>query len=146
MKHNLSRLFVLHGAGLRRDGDDPDTILRPHVFLLRGQLSRGELPDNRIEDRLADYCDTRLVPGGSRGWGDQLVSPVPRARGASPAASKGGFESRLRVHERRARRFAQRQFRPTARRNDFTNEGVRANAIIGGDASKWTSMLGMPVE
>ena len=31
-------------------------------------------------------------------------------------------------------------------RNDLTNQGVRANALIAGDASKWTSMLGMPVE
>jgi hypothetical protein len=31
-------------------------------------------------------------------------------------------------------------------RNDLTNQGARANALIAGDASKWTSILGMPVE
>ena len=31
-------------------------------------------------------------------------------------------------------------------RNDLTNQGVPANALIAGDASKWRSILGMPVE
>ena len=31
-------------------------------------------------------------------------------------------------------------------RNDLMKAGVRASPMIAGSASKWTSMLGMPVE
>ena len=31
-------------------------------------------------------------------------------------------------------------------RNDLTSQGVRANALSAEDASKWTSIFGMPVE
>ena len=120
---------------LRRSRRD-DARNRPDAAKPLAEQARAaddELPVRTSVTKSAVGRRERTVwPSVLRAWPTRTARPARRAASRGPSGILSTWNLRLCMK--------------SSPRNNSTNQGVRANAMTAGEASKWTSMLGMPVE